>query len=123
MSTHARVGLQQDDGLIRSIYVHCDGYLEGVGSTRDTGYRERAAIEALLSEGDASGLGHTLADSFFYARDRGEPRDEVASRVHPSYQWPDDAFYQYLWAEGRWYTRSGPRESWVPLADALKLSR
>jgi hypothetical protein len=120
LSTHARVGLQQDDGLIRSIYIHCDGYLEGVGQTLGHHYRDRAVIEALLREGDASGLGHTLADSVFYARDRGEKLEDVGPKVHPSYQWPDDALYQYLWREGRWYTRFGPREPWAGVAEELR---
>ena len=120
MSTHARVGLQQEDGSVTSIYVHCDGYLEGVGRTLHDAYRERGAVEALLCEGDASGLGHTLGDCVFYARDRDETLEEVGSRTHPSNQWPDDALYQYLWREGRWYTRFGAREPWVGVAEELR---
>jgi hypothetical protein len=120
MSTHARVGLQQGDGLIQSIYVHCDGYLEGVGQMLGHHYRDQAAVEALLREGDASGLGHTLADSVFYVRDRGEKLEDVGPQIHPSYQWPDDALYQYLWHEGRWHTRFGPRAAWLSLADELR---
>jgi len=57
MSTRSRIGLQQADGKIKSVYCHWDGYPEGVGEILRKHYNSREKIEALLELGDISALG------------------------------------------------------------------
>lgn len=57
MSTRGRIGLQQNDGRIKSIYVHWDAYPDGVGRKLQKWYTNPDKIEALLDLGDISSLG------------------------------------------------------------------
>ena len=57
MSTRSRVGLLRDDGTVKSIYVHFDGYKEGVGKTLQKHYTKVEDIEKLLELGNLSVLG------------------------------------------------------------------
>lgn len=99
MSTRSFVGMMVDD-KIRAIYVHCDGYLSGVGVDLQE-YMTNHDVEDLISYGDRSSL-----DSGFY-KDRGE------SNVDPVDYDSFDDFYQscrdcwgeyyYIWKDGVWY--------------------
>ena len=57
MATRSRIGLEQADGTIKSVYVHWDGYIDGVGETLKEHYNDPAKIEELLELGDISCLG------------------------------------------------------------------
>ncbi len=57
MSTRGRIGMQQENGRIKSIYVHHDSYPEGVGKTLQKYYQDPKKIEELLDLGDISSLG------------------------------------------------------------------
>lgn len=57
MSTRGRIGMKLPDGKIKSIYVHHDSYLEGVGRTLQKHYQDPKKIEELLDLGDISSLG------------------------------------------------------------------
>lgn len=72
MSTRSRIGVQDADGSIRSVYCHNDGYLEHVGQTLLDHYSDPAKVEALIALGDLSCLGQELGE----AHDFDEPRWE-----------------------------------------------
>lgn len=57
MSTRSRIAIEEDDGSIRSIYCHFDGYPEGVGAILKKHYTDPQKIEKLLELGDLSALG------------------------------------------------------------------
>lgn len=57
MSTRGRIGMELPDGKIKSIYVHCDAYPEGVGAKLKKYYRDDEKIKELLELGDISRLG------------------------------------------------------------------
>lgn len=59
MSTRARIGIQLEDGTIRSIYCHHDGYKEGVGETLKKFYNTPEKVKGLMDLGDISSLGET----------------------------------------------------------------
>lgn len=63
--TRSRIGLLQDDGTVKSVYIHWDGYWDGVGKdVQDlTSIQD---IEDRLELGDSS----TVFDGFY--KDRGE---------------------------------------------------
>lgn len=62
MATRSNIGARQEDGTIRVIYCHWDGYPEGVGATLAEHYTESAKIDALLNLGDLSTLGDTVEE-------------------------------------------------------------
>lgn len=88
MSTRSRVGIENADGSITSIYVHFDGYLGGVGHTLSEYYRDRTKVEGLIALGDLSSLHEELGEKHdfnvrsenwccAYGRDRGEEGTEA----------------------------------------------
>lgn len=66
MSTRSRIGMQNTDGTISSIYCHFDGYLEGVGETLIEHWNDLNDIIELIANGDISSLGEDLDDTNFY---------------------------------------------------------
>jgi hypothetical protein len=79
------IGIQQEDGKIKAIYCHYDGYPEGVGQTLANYYQTTDKVEALLNLGDLSVLRQELGEKqdfndyknhdenwcLAYGRDRG----------------------------------------------------
>ena len=48
MSTRCRIGIENKDGTITSIYCHHDGYLEGVGEILVNHYKNEEKIRKLM---------------------------------------------------------------------------
>lgn len=108
MSTRSRVGYIHEDGTISSIYIHNDGYYEGVGQMLLEYYNSIEQAKEIVSFGDASFLEKTLKDSIFYARDNGE-RDTDACVSENFLGFRDicsrsEAEYAYLWLKDGWKT-------------------
>lgn len=58
MSTRCRIGIENKDGTITSIYCHHDGYVEnGVGEKLSVYYTDESKIRELMKLGDISSLG------------------------------------------------------------------
>lgn len=85
MGTRSRIGIQLEDGKVKSIYCHFDGYHEGVGQELMDSYTDREKVEKLIALGDISFLcseveptgPHSFEDpqrgvTVAYHRDRGE---------------------------------------------------
>lgn len=54
MSTRSTLIIEHADGTAQAIYVHNDGYLEGVGQALKCYHNSREAIQALIDMGDHS---------------------------------------------------------------------
>lgn len=80
MATRSLIGMNQGNGIIKTIYCHWDGYPEGVGATLVEHYNTPVKVNGLLELGDISSLGDTLEDTQAYHRDRGESLDMVGAR-------------------------------------------
>lgn len=124
MATRSFIGIQNDNGSIRGIYCHYDGYPEETGVRLESHYTDPAKIEALLALGDISQLGdeigekHNFDDNHVskangwtkaYHRDRGErlvPNYKYESRQDLEKNVGTDmgAEYAYVWNNGRWQT-------------------
>jgi hypothetical protein len=93
MGTRSAIGILNDDGTVRGVYCHWDGYTEHNGVILQEFYTDRQKILSLLDCGDMSSLGADIGekhnfddtvDSFacknthvhkwctFYGRDRNE---------------------------------------------------
>lgn len=141
MSTRSRIGIQDADGSIRSIYCHFDGYLNGVGQTLFDSYTDPAKVEALIALGDLSSLDDEVAPApgvphsygsaakgvtVAYHRDRGEALrpasvdpDEATYYADANKSWAE---YLYLFRDGQWLatsTYSSSDGQFLPIADAL----
>ena len=131
MSTRCRIGIQNQDGSITSIYCHHDGYPDRVGDTLANYYTEENKIKKLMELGDMSSLGNEpvdnpkawetpgLCDNWFEKYRELHPEDmcdtyksrgeDVPAQTHPNlkeYQkYSRDCWgeYAYLFKDGEWY--------------------
>jgi hypothetical protein len=85
---------------VRAVYVHWDGYLDGVGAALQD-YKTQAAVEELIADGDRSSLEGP------YYKDRGEtgvdPKDY--DTFDEFYEAAENcgAEYYYVFKDGAWY--------------------
>ena len=107
MSTRSNIAIQKPDGTILSIYVHSDGYPDGVGQCLIDSYKTYISAEKLFRYGDASYLGSTLKECSFYHRDWKRELD--AAHVHKNFEsfkkfYSGDIFIEfvYLFIDGQW---------------------
>ena len=77
MATRATVAIQMSTGEIAQIYVHFDGYPDGLGKELYDNYRDPEKILELINHGDASSVESTIDACEFYSRDRGEDECEA----------------------------------------------
>jgi hypothetical protein len=117
MATRSTIAVRLEDGSVRSVYCHFDGYPDGVGATLREHYTDPAKIEQLLDLGDLSVLdveigekvdfnGRPEGQCLFYGRDRGETG--INARTHADenewlgYRKGNACEYGYLW-NGAWW--------------------
>ena len=122
MATRSSIALEFEDGTVKQIYAHWDGYLEGNGEILLHNYKTPQAVAELISMGDLSSLDTTLETTTFYARDRGETG--VGARRFSSYEDylrnGDFQSYNYIMREGVWYVDRGDSGSLITLVEAFK---
>lgn len=63
MSTRANVGVLQDDGTVKVIYSHWDGYPDYLLKTLKNYYNSLEKVTALINLGDASYIGRYIEPS------------------------------------------------------------
>ena len=69
MSTRSRIGIENENGRVSSIYCHWDGYPEYVGKVLKENYSDRDKVKQLLELGDISILKEDLDKVEAYHRD------------------------------------------------------
>ncbi len=116
MATRSRIGIQNADGTITSIYCHYDGYMGHNGKMLLNHYAEEAKVRELISLGDMSSLHEkvspTSEHSFdnpeegvcvFYGRDRREKDVEARTSENIREFLKIGEEYNYLYRGGMWY--------------------
>lgn len=73
MSTRSTIAIKNNDGKIKAVYSHSDGYPQYVGKILFNHYYNADLIEFLISNGDISILKEEVFSTVFYNRDRNEP--------------------------------------------------
>jgi hypothetical protein len=132
MATRSSIAVSHN-GVIKAVYCHYDGYLEGVGATLLENYNS-AKANYLVALGNVSVLRqnveipvdveHSFEDpnenvTVFYGRDRGETGQDWQV-FHSEDSWIDfygDCEYFYLMDGGVWYVSTGGK--FAPLHEAL----
>lgn len=124
MSTRSRIAVAQNDGSVKSIYCHFDGYPSHNGKMLMQHYNSRTLAEALIAMGDMSALDVDLDQSTFYARDRGEELNVSVDESKEQFveAFVDDIFeeYAYLFSNGEWYCYVGNSREALTVAEAIK---
>jgi len=135
MGTRSRIAKVQEDGSVKSIYCHWDGYPSNNGVLLFDHYQDPDKIDALLALGDISSLDAEIGEKHdfdnapkgvvnAYGRDRGETDIdtrtdadviEFVSQIGES--WEE---YSYLYTiDGEWVCYEGT-EGPIPLDEAIK---
>jgi hypothetical protein len=63
MATRSTIGIKTEDGTIKAIYCHWDGYPDGVGAGLSQNYNSKEQAEALIALGGFSSLMETLEET------------------------------------------------------------
>jgi hypothetical protein len=72
MSTRSAIGVVTWDGKIKAVYCHYDGYIEGVGTTLLTRYKDIFKVHQLINGGNMSALGDLIREVKYYGKDKGQ---------------------------------------------------
>lgn len=110
MATRSNINVKVGD-VYHTIYVHWDGYPEGVGKTLVLNYNSQELAEKVVSHGDISSLdeycdkpeGHSYDTpvpgyTTYYGRDRGETGTEM--EVRQTIRAEEE--YSYVWDGSQW---------------------
>lgn len=138
MATRSRIAIENEDGSVKSVYCHFDGYLEGVGTTLLNHYNTKEKVEELVSLGSLSALyervkpdegeNHSFGNAvegitIAYHRDRGESLSIQKNSSVSSFFKGDIEEHGYCFSkEGEWLYKPGygmPGMEAVPLAGKL----
>lgn len=116
MSTRSRVGILYQDGSVRSIYVHYDGYPSGVGQYLIDGWTDLDNIEALMEGGDRPSVAPTSLITDTYRARGDESTEALAHDTLAEFEadYARDLFiewtYLFVVDSGTWVTRAS---AWV----------
>jgi hypothetical protein len=118
MATRSRIAIEDQDGTVRSIYCHWDGYPEYNGVVLQENYQTQEKVEQLIALGSISslkplvappeGVTHKFDDPFdnvtvAYHRDRGEELSVKAHGNVKAFAGSDIEEYGYVFtAAGEW---------------------
>jgi hypothetical protein len=129
MSTNSRVAIQLKNRKIKSIYVHWDGYLSGVGQDLLDFYNTEEKVNELLELGNLSILGTSIGEKvdfdkfdsrenkqcLAYGRDRGEKESEAKEHLDSE----NEQEYNYLFKNGVWLFRKWDKKIYKELTKEL----
>lgn len=119
MATRSRIGIELEDGTVKSVYCHWDGYISGNGKILFECY-DREKTLALVKLGDISSLGEEIEPTgphsfespesgvtVAYHRDRAEKLSFRTNSSVESFFKSDYEEYGYvLGLDGRWLVAS-----------------
>ena len=119
MSTHSRIGIEEVDGTIRSVYCHFDGYEEHVGALLLKAYTDPNKLRALISLGDLSSLAEGLEKTVAYHRDRGEDLNVQTGMSRREFDRSESFAYLFVVATGEWIYTRGSEKNCVTLTEKI----
>jgi hypothetical protein len=121
MATRSRIGIENENGTVTSIYCHWDGYPENNGAILHKHYTNREKVQKLIDLGSISSLapeidapeGHTFETPVggvvvAYHRDRGESLQHASHRNIQCFFNSDIEAYGYVFNQkGEWLVKRG----------------
>ena len=129
MATRSTISIQKNDGTIRSVYCHWDGYCEHNGVLLYNFYNTTDKVNELIDYGDISSLGseigkkHNFGDLYdgctFYHRDRNE---EKHISVYNKYQDIEEEECNYIFIEEKneWIVKEEYEAEYEKLENVFK---
>lgn len=137
MGTRSGIAISEN-GIIKAIYCHADGYLEYNGAILNEFYQDSVKVNQLIALGDMSSLGimigeiidfdtrlkydpvnHYAKQCRFYGRDRGEKDCEFkVFQNRKDFINGIDGEYHYLMEDGVWLVSTGG--AWYNLKEKIE---
>lgn len=116
MSTRCRIGIENADGSVTSIYCHHDGYPSYTGKVLKEHYANEEKLRELISYGDTSGIESSLIESksLSYVMN-GEDLSIMESDLNEFLKNKEE--YGYLFRNGVWFVDH--REGLVELTNEI----
>lgn len=100
MATRSNIGALQQDGTIKVIYCHWDGYPEGVGATLAKYYNTPEKVAQLLELGDISSLANTIeetAETAYEKRGEGGTEARIFTNVEEWKEYAKEQWAEYIY--------------------------
>jgi hypothetical protein len=122
MGTRSSIGIKSEDGTIKAIYCHWDGYLEGVGTGLVQNYNTKAKAEELINLGGFSSLHETLEETKAgaYGTESDKARTFTDEKdLLENFNAGEEFFYLYIEGEGWRYSQG---ENWACLNTESKVA-
>jgi len=110
MATRSTIGIKSEDGTIKAIYCHWDGYPEGVGAGLVQFYNTAQQATELINLGGFSALMETLEET--KAGAYGTPSDSARTFTgegdwFENFNAGEEYFYLYTEGTGWRYSQGG----------------
>ena len=127
MGSRSGIGLLED-GKIKAVYCHWDGYISHNGRILEESYRDVEKVKQLLALGDLSALRAEIGAKFdvatdcciFYGRDREETGTEAQIYNNAAEMCEAiDGEYFYIMKNGVWFVSDSDSCNWTLLSVAL----
>ena len=114
MATRSTIGIKTEEGTIRAIYCHWDGYPEGVGVGLVENYNSKEQAEQLIALGGFSSLMETLEETRggVYMDAHYKPQDPARTFTDEkdwleNFNSGEEYFYLYTEGTGWLYSQGG----------------
>jgi hypothetical protein len=110
MATRSTIGIKSEDGTIKAIYCHWDGYPAGVGLGLIENYNSKAQAEALIALGGFSSLMETLEETKAgaYGTESDKARTFTGEKDwFENFNAGEEYFYLYTEGTGWLYSQGG----------------
>lgn len=132
MATRSTIGMKLEDGTIKQIYCHWDGYPSYTGSVLKNYYNTPEKVEELLEVGNISSLFpkvkpdegevHTFDNpikgvTVAYGRDRGETEQEAL--IYQKSEPRQTEEFNYLFEDNEWYVSVDESKVYKVLTDEI----
>jgi len=82
MATRSYIGIQNEDGSVRSIYCHWDGYPSHNGKILQEHYSDKEKLNELIDLGDISSLGSRIRPNSDEPHSYDSPSEDVVVAYH-----------------------------------------
>jgi len=119
------IALANQDGTVRAVYCHSDGYPEYNGRLLNEYWTEAVDVSELIDQGDMSSLGATLSTCKFYAQTGDEDSAYIMASEFNSYadfltSISNDIEYVYVMLRtGKWAMADIRSGNARPLSDVM----
>jgi len=137
MATRSAIGVELEDGSVKAVYCHWDGYPEYNGRILRDYYSDRGKAIKLIDHGDISTLGPSIgskhdfnerreSECTFYGRDRGEIGIDAKVYADPATYYKDFSmggieYFYLMMLDGTWTVREYGRHTWKAVDKVLKV--